>query len=386
MKDDSSKDEVATPGVRSYEMSDDTRSLGNRSYQGNEIADEDTMQSERTPRMPSSFPGSAVLEELIPSAMLPEASVKHAYGLTMPAAFVEGSGDLATISYFDTQSTRNTSVVAANPERMTSSTSADAILPLLIYAVVQANPSKLVSHVLFIQRFRADSLMRGEGEYCLTNMDAVRSFLMGCDIGSLGLGTDKIIARQYSPVSVQRRYRAGQQIDNMVGSAGKVLGQAADLGLGGYRMLGGLLTRTTMTDPAQQPKTIEEVQSVLAGSSTKATSFKNSILRRPTFSFSVPVKKPGEGVGTGGTEMADIIQDVTDPTTAEKAEQGDGVPDVDAMAPISTVPSISSRLAALPGLSRLGPASLPAPNDKTMPATSTAMWSTPTKVIALPSF
>lgn len=74
-----------------------------------------------------------------------------------------------------------------------STTSADAILPLLIYSVVQANPSKLVSHTLFVQRFRADSLMRGEGEYCLCNLDAVKSFLMSCDIGSLGLGTDKIL-------------------------------------------------------------------------------------------------------------------------------------------------------------------------------------------------
>lgn len=73
-----------------------------------------------------------------------------------------------------------------------SKISADAILPLLIYAVVQANPYKLVSNVLFVQRFRSDHLMRGEGEYCLTNMDAVRAFLTNCDIASLGLTTDKL--------------------------------------------------------------------------------------------------------------------------------------------------------------------------------------------------
>ena len=91
-------------------------------------------------------------------------------------------------------------------------------------------------------------------------------------------------------------------------------------------MLGGLLNRNAPTmEPQQQPKTLEEVQSVLAGGASKAASFKDSILRRGTVNSMTasPPKKE--------TELADVAP--SEETAA---------------------PSISSRLASLPGLGRLG--------------------------------
>ena len=132
----------------------------------------------------------------------------------------------------------------------------------------------------------------------------------------------------------------------MVGSAGKVLGLAGDIGLGGYRMLGGLLARNAPVLSQNQPRTLEEVQSVLAGGASKAASFKNSILRRSTVNSAVPdastlqISPPAKE-----TELADVSQDSV---TSEQENQEKAAASTNASA------SISSRLASLPGLSRIG--------------------------------
>ena len=71
--------------------------------------------------------------------------------------------------------------------------SGDVLLPLLIFSVVKANPSNLVSHLLFTQRFRNNSV-GGEEGYCLVNLMAVAEFLENVDLEVLGLGGgDRII-------------------------------------------------------------------------------------------------------------------------------------------------------------------------------------------------
>lgn len=68
--------------------------------------------------------------------------------------------------------------------------SADLILPMLIYSIVLSNPRQLHSHLLFIQRFRAESLLRGQESYCLVNVQAAVAFLANVDPRALGLGED----------------------------------------------------------------------------------------------------------------------------------------------------------------------------------------------------
>ncbi|SCV74917.1 BQ2448_7946 [Microbotryum intermedium] len=70
--------------------------------------------------------------------------------------------------------------------RAPASSSADLILPLLIYATLQHDPP-LPSHLKYAQRFRAASLMRGEASYCATNIQAVIEFLTTVDVSSLGM-------------------------------------------------------------------------------------------------------------------------------------------------------------------------------------------------------
>ena len=65
--------------------------------------------------------------------------------------------------------------------------SADEILPTLIYALIGApvDCMNLISNIHFIQRFRTASKINGEAAYCLTNLEAAITFLETVDITSL---------------------------------------------------------------------------------------------------------------------------------------------------------------------------------------------------------
>ncbi|KAG1733450.1 hypothetical protein EDB19DRAFT_1830965 [Suillus lakei] len=63
--------------------------------------------------------------------------------------------------------------------------SGDILLPLLIFTVVKSNPARLVSHLLFTQRYRNAVFTGGEERYCLINLMAVVEFLENVDLGAL---------------------------------------------------------------------------------------------------------------------------------------------------------------------------------------------------------
>ncbi|KAL9100645.1 MAG: hypothetical protein Q9163_003993 [Psora crenata] len=67
------------------------------------------------------------------------------------------------------------------------SSSADEILPTLIYTLITAPPEgiNVISNLHFIQRFRASSKVDGEAAYCLTNLEAAITFLETVDLASL---------------------------------------------------------------------------------------------------------------------------------------------------------------------------------------------------------
>ncbi|MCJ1472728.1 hypothetical protein MMC13_001377 [Lambiella insularis] len=68
-----------------------------------------------------------------------------------------------------------------------SSSSADEILPTLIYTLI-TSPSEginIISNLHFIQRFRSANKIDGEAAYCLTNLEAAITFLETVDLASL---------------------------------------------------------------------------------------------------------------------------------------------------------------------------------------------------------
>lgn len=106
-----------------------------------------------------------------------------------PAAFTTTtgrSGSHLTVEVPDrTPSPRLT--ISPVPPHTPTPVSGDIILPLMIFAVVKANPPRLVSHLLYTQRFR-NQAVGGEESYCLINLLAVAEFLENVDLAALGLG------------------------------------------------------------------------------------------------------------------------------------------------------------------------------------------------------
>jgi len=67
------------------------------------------------------------------------------------------------------------------------SSSADEIMPMLIYTLITMPPESLnvISDSNFIQRFRCGEKLEGETAYCLTNLEAAITFLQTVDLASL---------------------------------------------------------------------------------------------------------------------------------------------------------------------------------------------------------
>ena len=141
--------------------------------------------------------------------------------------------------------------------------SGDVILPLMIYSVVKSNPPNLLSHLLYIQRFRNESF-GGEESYCLINLLAVAEFLENVDLAALGLQAGGVSTSDLTPLPVTRsrsasvasvdgllqtptlvdpklgatarlRGRVEQQVDAIAGSANKVLSGVVDTSFGVLR-------------------------------------------------------------------------------------------------------------------------------------------------------
>lgn len=68
-----------------------------------------------------------------------------------------------------------------------SSSSADEILPTLIYTLITTPPEgiNVISNLHFVQRFRAASKVEGESAYSLINLEAAITFLETVDLASL---------------------------------------------------------------------------------------------------------------------------------------------------------------------------------------------------------
>ncbi|KAF7716652.1 Uncharacterized protein PECH_008222 [Penicillium ucsense] len=78
-------------------------------------------------------------------------------------------------------------IVDALTKLLPSSSSADEILPTLIYCLITCPPEgiDIVSNLLFMQRFRSSTKIDGETAYCLTNLEAAISFLENVELSSL---------------------------------------------------------------------------------------------------------------------------------------------------------------------------------------------------------
>lgn len=79
------------------------------------------------------------------------------------------------------------SIVETLQQLFPSSSSADEVLPTLIYSIITSKPdtSHTVSNFNYIQRFRNETKIDGEAAYCLTNLEAAITFLETVDLSSI---------------------------------------------------------------------------------------------------------------------------------------------------------------------------------------------------------
>ena len=180
-------------------------------------------------------------------------------------------GTLSPLREESTDSSPNEDVALAQPESLqvppVASPSApqhsptpvasDILLPFMIYSVVKSNPPELVSHLLYIQRYRMRAGAGGEEGFCLINLLAVVEFLENVDLDALGLaGSARVLSvadlaplplspapfgdgSATSPVSAAARLRGrvNQQVEELAGSAGKVVFGVVDSSFSALRGL-----------------------------------------------------------------------------------------------------------------------------------------------------
>ncbi|KAH9921737.1 uncharacterized protein BXZ73DRAFT_51674 [Epithele typhae] len=211
--------------------------------------------------------------------------------------------------------------------------SGDIILPLMIFAVVKANPPHLVSHLLYTQRFRREKAAGGEEGYCLINLMAVAEFLENVDLAALGLGDSEkmvISTAELTPIPFSRpgsdggsprvsasslRGRVEQQVDALAGSANKVLTGVVDTSFG---VLRALLPGQTLTVPGAAPAPHLEgvatppIDGTQGAAPWNAPQPRFGLLRRDTgFSIaSIAASLPGRAKtpapGEEGQQMVDV--------------------------------------------------------------------------------
>lgn len=139
-------------------------------------------QNERTPSVFEARVGDSVPAlTLTDPSQSPESSMIQ-----------EAMSDSVMTAHPDTPTKQSTTPPSSTKP---STSGADLILPIIIFAVVKSNPAQLASHLMYLRRYRSAICLTGEASYAIVNLTAVVEFLEHVDMAELGLGdhSDKVI-------------------------------------------------------------------------------------------------------------------------------------------------------------------------------------------------
>ena len=163
--------------------------------------------------------------------------------------------------------TNTISVIPVSPVRSPSSrtpVASDVLLPFIIFSIVKANPTELVSHLLYVQRYRMRSAAGGEEGFCLINLLAAVEFLENVDLAALGLGDSArvmsvadlaplplahgvdVTSAESVSAAARLRGRVEQQVGELTDTANKVISGVFDSSFGALR---GLISAAAHENP-----------------------------------------------------------------------------------------------------------------------------------------
>lgn len=302
---------------------------------------------------------------------------------------VEGLGQLPKIELVDDIEAQKKEGVQSDDAKEAaeragpSTSSADLILPILIYCIIKSNPPKLASNLLYIQRFRAESLIQGEASYCLVNVQAAVAFLENVEPSSLGLQSDREMVtakmlerqsrRQYNEApsaSVEDNYslsmpmrmrsRVAHDVGELAGMSNRAITGVLGSSLGAFgRMMGAGTTfamgieaggpRSANEADQSQKKSVEDIRGILTGG---ATSKLGSVINKV-----VAIENEGKAQRETGEQHSRPRPMPRSSSARIATDYGDEETGNGANALWRSKQSISDRLASLPLLSRSSPAS-----------------------------
>lgn len=244
--------------------------------------DDEPIDTERTP-LATSFPekGAGPQSLLLPDIPLPALSEGAPHDILPRASESDEPSPPTDVSAAEptpapapaptSSAPTDTSTISITPVSPVHSPSfrtpvaSDVLLPFIIFSIVKANPTELVSHLLYVQRYRMRSAAGGEEGFCLINLLAAVEFLENVDLGALGLGDSArvISVADLAPLplahgvdvtsaeglstAARLRGRVGQQVGELTDTANKVISGVFDSSFGALR---GLIAAAAHENPA----------------------------------------------------------------------------------------------------------------------------------------
>ncbi|CAH7688794.1 hypothetical protein BY996DRAFT_4579683 [Phakopsora pachyrhizi] len=120
------------------------------------------------------------------------------------------------------------------PRPRPNSSSADLILPILIYLLIKANPPGMMSNLVFVDRYRYRRLVRGETDYCLVNFNVACEFIKNFNHSISFAGENISSASETRPTRIQTNSSQAHALPrvNHRSASGKTSGYGTFTGLG----------------------------------------------------------------------------------------------------------------------------------------------------------
>ncbi|KAK8850516.1 hypothetical protein IAR55_004434 [Kwoniella newhampshirensis] len=208
--------------------SDSSSALSNTSDPLTAMASETTPSILQPIRSNSPPVSDLMLGESTDTIQIKEAMSESVMGLTEPLSRDHSASSHGSKALPSSLPRPNSPKV---PKQSTSG--ADLILPIIIYAVVKSNPPQLASQLMYLRRYRSAICLTGEASYAIVNLTAVVEFLEHVDLAELGLGgdSDKVMSiADLSPIGLDYMDESNADAASIATASSRLRGRVFQVG------------------------------------------------------------------------------------------------------------------------------------------------------------